>query len=96
MSTWERLNPTAEQSHAWWVSGRCLFCGSVTTREEDANGLCYCRACDSCTSTWRADTAADMDEGKPHREDCPECVTWAASPEGLAELQRQRAARGGL
>lgn len=90
---WERIEPTAEQSWAWDSAGWCPFCGSATTADEDAYGLCYCRDCDSCSSYWRTDTAKEMDEGRPHRETCPECIAWAESPEGYAELERQRIER---
>lgn len=74
MATWTRLDPTTEQSHAWWSHGLCLYCGSLTSREDDAHGRCYCRHCSSCTSDWKAATVTEMDEGRPHREECPECV----------------------
>lgn len=81
MGTWARLDPTAEQSHAWWAHGLCLYCGSLTSREDDAHGRCYCRRCDSCSSDWKATAVTEMDEGRPHREECPECVEANAEEE---------------
>lgn len=70
---WEFLDPTAEQQWAWSSAYRCPFCGSDPSREDSANGRCYCRRCDSCSQDWKTDTVAGMDEGRPARESCPEC-----------------------
>lgn len=72
MATWAYLDPTAEQCWAWSSAYRCPFCGSDVPMKD--SGKCYCRDCDSCTQHWKTDTLADMDEGRPRRESCPECV----------------------
>lgn len=49
------------------------------------------RHCSSCTEDWwRPGLVYDWDIDGCAHEDCPDCVAWAASPEGVAELARRR------
>jgi len=58
----------------------------LSSREVEAAGK-RARRCESCSSTWLADTEADYDEFDvadqatvaPHKEDCPPCVVWFAN-----------------
>lgn len=86
---WQRIEPTTSDQEMRSRSGACEFCG-----DRSSAAGCVCRYCDSCSSYWTTGGKRDaVEEDGPTREDCPECVAWAASPEGKAELERQRLAR---
>lgn len=86
---WQFIAPTANEQWAWASAGACEFCG-----DRSSAAGCVCRWCTSCSSYWvqlgPEAKRAPIDEDGPHREDCPECRDWAESPEGHAELDRQR------
>jgi hypothetical protein len=60
------------------------------------------RYCTSCSDHWwqpglTSDYDYDLVDGEYKggcgHQDCPDCVAWAASPEGIEELARQKLAR---
>jgi hypothetical protein len=71
---WHFINPTAMQQWAWTSAYLCPHCGTAPPPGEYCGGGCYCRRCDSCTQDWVDVTLAEGDEGRPQRQDCPECV----------------------
>jgi hypothetical protein len=64
----------------WELSsnGRCVYCATPCL-----NG-CRARRCDSCSSLWLADTPAEIEEGGPRFENCPDCVASLCHKCGLS------------
>lgn len=83
----------------------CRCCGFVAKSGQDwgyldgPSGPGFCdhvsamRYCPCCSERWwRPGLEADWDVDGCAHEDCPDCVAWLASPDGIEEMARQRAA----
>lgn len=69
------LDFTAREVMSFLDNGMCPWCGSNCPGDQ-----CYARKCDCCTSVWKSNTLASVDDGHVlTEEDCPPCKIWMAT-----------------
>lgn len=73
---------TGTQQYDAVFGGGCGNCG-LAHRGDD----CRARFCDSCTAVWLADRPTGSDDGRPHKEDCPDCVASEARTKTLDDVR---------